>query len=165
MLQERNAEEHELVWSGRYWQERGRRGGLRGLLLRGRWVLPTPGAGDTQPLDSTPGELSYYAGRPAADTALTGADPAIGNMFSMGSWPQARRQPGGGTAALVLEATALYTNGDGQRPVLRQHLNMHTVEYATKRERTFAAILAHVRAGGSGCASQVPGLPAARGVP
>ena len=31
MLQERNEEEHELVWAGGDWQERRRGGGLRGL--------------------------------------------------------------------------------------------------------------------------------------
>eukprot|EP00966_Prymnesium_polylepis_P148184 3423177-Prymnesium_polylepis.1 len=92
MLQEHNAPKHELIWSNGDWCERGVGGGLRGLLLREQWVLPTPAAGDVQPIGSTPGELSYYAGRPLPGTALTDADPANGNMFSMGPWPQARRQ-------------------------------------------------------------------------
>ena len=63
-------------------------------------------------------------------------------MFSMGPWPQARRQvcnayahlirydttPGDGTAAVVLEAAAFCTGDDDRRPVVRQHLNMHTAE-------------------------------------
>ena len=120
-----------------------------GLLLRGRWVLPVPATGDVQPLGSTNGELSYYAGRPLPGAALTDADPAIGNMFSMGPWPQARRQvcsayarlverhdtaPGSDTAARVIEAAAFCTDDNGRGPVVRQHLNMHTGEYATKRE-------------------------------
>eukprot|EP00966_Prymnesium_polylepis_P079076 1832485-Prymnesium_polylepis.1 len=45
-----------------------------------------------------------------------------------------------------MEAAAFCTGDDDRRPVVRQHLHMHTAEYATKREQTFAEILAHVRA-------------------
>ena len=55
------------------------------------------------------------------------------------------REPRAGTAGG--EAAAFCTDDNGRGPVVRQHLNMHTDEYATKREQTFAEILDHVRAG------------------
>eukprot|EP00966_Prymnesium_polylepis_P247495 5722919-Prymnesium_polylepis.1 len=36
----------ELIWADGDWRERGLGGGLRGLILRGQWVLPTPAAGE-----------------------------------------------------------------------------------------------------------------------